>query len=393
MANASVLTSAFSQDPYVPDYEVRVDGQVLSPREHADVIDVHVTLDLKGASSFSITVSDWNDIDLDFKYSSGHLFDLGKQVSIDLGYVDDLVRVINGEIISFTPNFPDSGPPTLVIRGQDKMRELANRKPKPTEAKSFRNKTDAEIATTIATRLSLLPVVSSKQTPRHPLIVQKNQTYQEFLLERAKSVDFEFYFGVDQDTQRDALYFIERADGRDIQPVRMFTLLWGLGSGPRSGAVGPNSQEPNLLSFSPRMSSADQVGEVTVRGWDPKSKKPIVYQATQADLPGSAGTAEGGPAKAQKGATEVVIDRPVASLEEAKAYAKSLMMERANRFVQGTGRVVGVPRMQPGNMVDLSGLGDRFSGRYYVTKVDHSLGAGGFTTTFDVDRSRQGGPT
>jgi uncharacterized protein len=393
MLAGSVVAPAFTGEPYAPDHRVRVDGQLLSPRERADIVDIHVTLDLKGASAFSFTVSDWDDVKLDFKYSSSRRFDLGTPVSIDLGYVDDLVRVINGEVVSLTPTFPESGAPTLTVRGQDKMRELANGKPKPGERKSFPNATDPEVAQAIAERLHLHPVVSSKRTPRHPRVVQKNQSYQEFLLERAKSIDFEFYFGVDQGTQRDALYFVERADGRDTQPVRMFTLVWGLGSGPRTKDPANAEPVPNLLSFSPKLSSADQVGEVSVRGWNPRTKKSIVYTATPTDLPGGAGSSDGGPARAQRGAREAIIDRPFASVEEAKAYAISLLMERANCFVEGTGRVAGVPRMQPGNWVELQGLGRSFSGRYYVTKVDHTLGAAGFTTTFEVDRSRQERPT
>jgi hypothetical protein len=103
MTNTSTVISAFQGDPWAPNYEVLVGDMSMSPRTSTDILDIHVTLDLKGAGAFSLTVADWDDVDLVFKYSSGHLFDLGRLVSIDLGYVDDLVRVINGEVISLTP--------------------------------------------------------------------------------------------------------------------------------------------------------------------------------------------------------------------------------------------------------------------------------------------------
>ncbi len=36
----------------------------------------------------------------------------------------------------------------------------------------------------------------------------------------------------------------------------------------------------NLLDFQARMTTAQQVTEVTVRGWDPKTKKEIIGRAT-----------------------------------------------------------------------------------------------------------------
>jgi phage protein D len=65
-------------------------------------------------------------------------------------------------------------------------------------------------------------------------------------------------------------------------------------------------------------------------------------------------------------------------------------MERANQFLKGTGRTVGVPDLRPGNSLELDGLGPRFNGRYQIEKVTHSLGGSGYTTEFEVGRANQG---
>ncbi len=41
--------------------------------------------------------------------------------------------------------------------------------------------------------------------------------------------------------------------------------------------------------------------------------------------------------------------------------------------------------------VDLIGLGKRFSGQYYVTKVDHTIGGSGYQTQFEVEKLKDGG--
>jgi phage protein D len=87
----------------------------------------------------------------------------------------------------------------------------------------------------------------------------------------------------------------------------------------------------------------------------------------------------------------VVVDAPVASDEEARELAVSLLRERAYEFVTATGRVAGLPELRPGDNLEIFGLGVRFSGTYYVKRVEHTLGGSGFFTTFTGRRIFQGG--
>ena len=58
-------------------------------------------------------------------------------------------------------------------------------------------------------------------------------------------------------------------------------------------------------------------------------------------------------------------------------------MQRALEFVTGTASTIGIPELTAGRVVELRGLG-RFSGRYYVTRSTHTLGSGGYLTSFSV---------
>ena len=80
------------------------------------------------------------------------------------------------------------------------------------------------------------------------------------------------------------------------------------------------------------------------------------------------------------------------SKEEAKALAVSLLRERAYEFLQATGQAIGLPDMRPGDNVVIKGIGKRFSGQYYVTKVEHTIGNNGYLTGFDVRRSATAAP-
>jgi phage protein D len=135
------------------------------------------------------------------------------------------------------------------------------------------------------------------------------------------------------------------------------------------------------------------VSQVTVRGWDPATKQAIVVTATADDLPGS-GSGTSGPQEAQKSLgnrQDVVVDAVVTSEEEARELAISLLRERAYEFITGNGEIVGLPDLRPGDNMDLDGLGRRFSGSYYVKKVEHTIGSSGFRTRFEVRRVFDGG--
>ena len=69
------------------------------------------------------------------------------------------------------------------------------------------------------------------------------------------------------------------------------------------------------------------LGEVVVRGWDGKAKTAIEAQATQSGGLNQGGLNQTGGLKAQSAfgaAKDVVVDRPVATVDEAKAIAKEL---------------------------------------------------------------------
>jgi phage protein D len=48
---------------------------------------------------------------------------------------------------------------------------------------------------------------------------------------------------------------------------------------------------------------------------------------------------------------------------------------------------VGDPALKAKTLVEIAGVGKRYSGAYYVTKVSHSIGDGGYTSEFECSRN------
>jgi phage protein D len=289
----------------------------------------------------------------------------------------------SGLIQSLSPRFPESGPPTLSVSGVDRRVKLRDRKPTQKDAKQFKNKADHEIAQEIARRNGLDAEVT-KTAPPHQLVVQKNQDDLTFLMERAKRIDFDFFLRVNPKTGKDTLCFVSPTDNRDARRAKMYIFEWG----------------KNLINYNTQLTLNKQVASVTVQGWDPTTKQKISYKATAKDLPETKGAGTNGPKAAEDRLAkreDIVVDQPVGSVQEAKDLAISQLRERAYQFLTGTGRVIGLPDMRPGDVVELHGLGIRFSGtsdkplQYYVKKVTHTIGNSGYQTQFEVRSTADGG--
>lgn len=384
MAERSVNQPGLPTDYYAPDYRIEIEGQELDPKSKGDILEVKVVMDMENMTSFELNVNNWDDKTFFFKYSDKPTdpkqvtYDLGNRVHVKMGYAGNLLSMARGQITTLAPKFPESGSPTISISGLDGMLKLRDRKPTDKDIKKFVNQSDSDIATIIGQRNGL-DVKVTKTTEKHDLVVQKNQDDAQFIMERAKRIDFDCFVQTDPDSGKDTLYFVKPTDGRSSDKIRVYEFEWG----------------KNLINFSPQLTISRQVSKVTVRGWSAELKDVFEYTAEPKDLPGGGGSGKGtsGPEAAEKqlnGKQDVVVDAPVTSQEEAKKLAISLLAERAYEFITGSGQVIGLPDLRPGDNVFLKNLGKRFSGEYYVKKVEHSLGNNGYTTNFDVRRVYDG---
>ncbi|VTU20064.1 Phage protein D [Variovorax sp. PBS-H4] len=361
-------------DYYAPRFRVEIDGQQLSPQTNGDILTLSVKMDLQQMASFDMTVANiasFRKAREVFKYSDGDRFDIGRQVHIKMGYADDLLSMINGQITSVAPKFPQAGSPTLTVSGQDGMFKLKDKRPDESESIQYLDKRDSEIAVAIAERNKLRWVVDESEPIQHE-VIQRMTDDATFLKERAARIDFDCHIVTDSKSGEATLFFVKPTDGREGTRQTSFAYRWG----------------ENLLSFTPTINLSDQVATVTVHGWDPDTKVPIIGKAGPDDLPKQPDSGENGPQIAQRtqaGKQDVVVDAPVTSQEEATVLARSLLLRRAYDFVTASGQVIGKPELRPGHNLELSGLG-RFNGSYYITSVEHQIDHNGYLTTFAARR-------
>jgi hypothetical protein len=139
-----------------------------------------------------------------------------------------------------------------------------------------------------------------------------------------------------------------------------------------------------LVSFSGRLSTAGQVSNVEVRGWDPNQKQPFAGTVQSSD---NVSLSRAGQAQLAKGAgghsNLLISDALVNNAQQAQDYAQAIISGQQKNLFTGNGTAVGDPDIQAGTKLTLQGVG-RFNGTYTVRQATHTLGAGGYQTAFEV---------
>jgi phage protein D len=103
---------------------------------------------------------------------------------------------------------------------------------------------------------------------------------------------------------------------------------------------------------------------------------------------GSSGSGPSAVRRAFDSASATRVMQPVHSQEEADQLARRGFVEMATRYIRAEGLCIGDPRLRAGTVVKIEGLGERFSGPYYITLVEHRFGRNkGYRTAFSARRN------
>jgi len=351
-----------AKDQLLSQIYIRISGSDASEKLMTDVDEVVVDTSLHLPNMFTIRL---NDSSLEWMDST--TFDLGDPVVISAKAIEatQKEKLMEGEVTAIEPEFVQDMGATLVIRGYGKSHRLHRGK----KARVFVNMSDSAIVQKIAGENGLSANAEST-SPTHEQVFQDYQTDMEFIQDRARRNGYFTY--VDADGK---LIFRKQPQTRG-----KVVLEWS----------------KNLIDLQIRKSTAEQVGEANVHGWDIKKKEPILGNAkTPEGTPKVGGKSQDG-GKAAKSAYKLKTGQgvehlnilPVQDVKEANSIAQSSLNEKSNAFLQAEGTCLGDPKVQAGAKVEIKGIGDKFSGTYLVTRAIHRYGRDGYTTRFEISGYR-----
>lgn len=330
---------------------VLIDGVQMPRRDARRVAQVSVEQVINAPDGCVIEIRAGRNEPADFP------FDVGSVLEVRLGAGPRAQHLFKGEIVSIEAVYETGRGSAVTVRGYD----LSHRLTRTRRTKTFQNLSDGDIAARIAAEHGLRSQVDTT-SPSNAWVIQRDESDLAFLQRRAARLGFEV------DVEDDVLRFLPAPDPGGEPSLTL------AGLGPPLKLV--TTDVPGPL-------------EVMVRGWDPVAKKEITGSATgDADQsgPGAAFTLDRGDAVSEE---PLLSDGLLFSAAEADAVARAALRRLTARSTTVQGETDGDPRIRAGALVELTGVGQRFEGMYFVAKATHKFDGGGYVTQVRLARDAE----
>ena len=282
--------------------------------------------------------------------------------------------LIKGEVTGFEAEY-DASRLRTILRGYD----LSHRLHRGRNTQTYKNVTDSDIVRQVVSNASV-PVgniASTSVTYDH--VSQANQSDWEFIKSRAREIGYEM-------GMEDGQFYFR-------QPVQA-------SSAPQPGDYQSHTDPlqlvfgDDLIEFRPRVTSAEQVTTVKVRGWDPDGKQVVIGSATTSTVAASVQDDPNTLAGNFGGPTFTAVDRPLPKQPMVDGVASAIAEIISGSFAEADGIARGNPKLKAGTTVSVGVVGDHFEGKYTLSGTRHIFGENGYRTHFVIsgrqDRSLLG---
>ncbi len=294
---------------------------------------------------------------------------IGAKVKIFAGPVGGTATtaVISGEVTALEAEIDETGT-HAIVRGYD----ISHRLQRGVHTRTFADTSEGEIVRRVAADAGIDIGEVDDPPLTHPFVSQANQSDFDFLRSRAREVGF------DLAVRDDKLQFTPPVDSSTAPAVGTYEsddaleLVYG----------------KNLLSFYPRITAAEQVGSIEVRGWDPATQQTVLGTADASTS--SVDVANGALSPAlvatmfSNASKFVVGDRPLTTGDEVDHVAKAVAEQIGSAFAEADGVGEGNPALRAGAAVSVAGVGHPFEGKYTITASRHVFDSAGYRTHITV---------
>ena len=333
-------------EKHVALYTILVDSQPIDEHLATRVREVRILNHLRLPDVCTFTATFARPSDGTPQPIDQHPFAIGSHLEIKLGAREELTTttLFKGHIVSLDADF-GPGSVELLVRGLDRSHVLQRSR----HVRTFQNQTASDIVEKIVSEAGFDCQTDQSGDP-YEFVQQNNETDWDFIWRLAERIGFEFV------VEDGTAHF--RRQTSDDSPVE---LDW----------------PAKLWSFQPRVTSIQQVEEVTLAAHDPKAKEAIDARAHSPDQIVRIGIDRDAVTNAFGSASLHIATEPVDSNAEGQAVAQALLDKLANAFVAAEGVCDGDPRIKAGATVSVSGVGQKFGGAYRVAAATHVLRGGG----------------
>lgn len=344
MPNESVIPTPATPD--VCTTSILIDGVQIPGEYH--LLSVSVVRVINRIPTASIVLQDGEASSSSFPISNTDTFIPGKSIEIQLGYRSQNDLVFKGIIIRHSIKIRRNGS-VLIIDCRDEAVKMTS----GTRKKYFVEKKDSDIMDEIIGSYELQKEIEAT-TPELKEVVQFESTDWDFLLCRAEA--------------NGQVVMVEDGKVKVAKPATgeeaVITVRYGT----------------TLLELDAEIDSRVQSKGIKASSWNATDQEVIEVDAAEPETTENGNLSATDLADVLGGDPHQISHGGKLTQPELQAWADGRLLKERLAKVRGRAKFQGFAGILPGNIIELTGIGERFEGKMYVSGVRHSVSNGSWET-------------
>ncbi|GAA4272689.1 type VI secretion system tip protein VgrG [Aquimarina gracilis] len=332
----------------VATFDILIDGQVVDPGYQ--ILSISISKEINKIPTAKIVIKDGDSATETFKISEEEEFLPGKSIVLKIGRDSENKQLFKGVIVKHAIKILESGETRLTLDCRDEVVKMTLGR----HNYYYEERKDSEIMEEVIGRYSGLSKDVEATNIKHLEMVQYHATDWDFLLMRAEA--------------NGKLVVVD--DGKVIIKAPET-------SGDAALAVLFGS---TLIDFEAEMDARNQWTSVEAKSWDYGGQD--MFEFTTDSVPvNELGNVEGGTLASDISPQQFELRHSgQAIVEELQEWAKSTLQTSRLSKIRGRAKFIGFGEIKPGQLLELQGLGTRFTGNAYVSAVRHDIYNGSWFT-------------
>ncbi|HEY9115534.1 MAG TPA: type VI secretion system tip protein VgrG, partial [Bacteroidales bacterium] len=323
----------------LPSFKILSEGSQIS--DAYNVLSIVVDKSVNKIPFAQLILKDGDAASENFALSNEDIFVPGKNIEIKAGYHGDEVTIYKGIVIKHALKVKQNGASVLKVECKDKTVKLTVGR----KNKYFLEQTDSEIFEEIINNYSLEKDVESTSV-QHKEMVQYYSTNWDFIVSRAEA---------------NGLLVIASDNKITIIKPEISSAVLSLVYG------------ATVLSFEAEMDARNQFSSIKSNSWDYTNQEMVDAEAEDPSIQ------QGGNLSVQDISQTIALDnlelKHSGKVEETElqAWANATALKSELSKIRGKVKCQGFSGIKPGDTLELSGFGDRFNGKAFVSGVSQQI--------------------
>jgi Rhs element Vgr protein len=343
-----------SSKTYLVSYEVLANGSAI--KATYNVTSISVGMDVNRIATCEIVLLDGSVMQEDFPISDSSTFVPGTEIEVQMGYEGTNQTVFKGIVLrQGLKVVKDQGPSIEVICRDEAIKMTVGR-----NNAYFKETTDSDVISGLIGNYGGLKADVTATSGQLPEIVQYYATDWDFLLSRAE------FNGMIVTTASGTVSVKNPDDETD----EVLEVVYG----------------QDILSFDAEIDSLNQYKSVKCNAWDLKTQQIVTGQSAMSDY--SQGNLSNDTLADVIGLSDFEL-QSTAPLDvgSLNTWAKAQITKSKYSKIRGNLSFQGNALAVPGKLIGISGMGERFDGKAFISGVRHDLSNGNWITEVEIGLS------